>query len=166
VANLVRDNEVITNMFGGVGTYSVLMAKKNKTCKVYNIDSNPVATELCRINAKLNKVENNVISILGDAREVIEKQIDAKSNRVLMPLPEKAKEFVSSAIKALNEGKGIIHYFAHIAASNRNLGLHEGEVDTEDAFKDYRHRILQTRIVREVGPRYYQIVSDVYIGDG
>ena len=166
VATLVRDNEVITNMFGGVGTYSVLMAKKNKTCKVYNIDSNPVATELCRINAKLNKAENNVISILGDAREVIEKQIDAKSNRVLMPLPEKAKEFVSSAIKALNEGKGIIHYFAHIAASNRNLGLHEGEVDTEDAFKDYRHRILQTRIVREVGPRLYQIVSDVYIGDG
>ena len=83
-----------------------------------------------------------------------------------MPLPEKAKEFVSSAIKALNEGKGIIHYFAHIAASNRNLGLHEGKVDTEDAFKDYRHRILQTRIVREVGPRLYQIVSDVYIGDG
>ena len=53
VATLVRDNEVITNMFGGVGTYSVLMAKKNKTCKVYNIDSNPVATELCRINEKI-----------------------------------------------------------------------------------------------------------------
>jgi len=166
VANLVRDNEVITNMFGGVGTFSVLMAKKNKTCKVYNIDSNPVATELCRINAKLNKVENNVISILGDAREVIETQIDGKSTRVLMPLPEKAKEFVSSAIKTLNEGKGIIHYFAHIGAGSRKLGLHEGELDTEDAFKDYRYRILQTRIVREVGPRLYQIVSDVYICDG
>jgi tRNA (guanine37-N1)-methyltransferase len=165
VANLVGDNEVITNMFGGVGTYSILMAKKNKTCRVYNIDSNPVAIDLCRINAKLNKVENNVISILGDAREVIEKQIVAKSNRVLMPLPEKAKEFVSSAVKALNEGKGIIHYFAHVFASNRNLGLHEGKIDTKDAFKDYRYRILQTKIVREVGPRLYQIVSDVYIGD-
>jgi tRNA (guanine37-N1)-methyltransferase len=122
--------------------------------------------ELCRINAKLNKVENNVISILGDAREVIETQIDGKSTRVLMPLPEKAKEFVSSAVKALNEGKGIIHYFAHIGASSRKLGLREGEIDTEDAFKDYRYRILQTRIVREVGPRLYQIVSDVYICDG
>ena len=30
VAELVRDNEVVTNMFGGVGTYSILMAKKNK----------------------------------------------------------------------------------------------------------------------------------------
>lgn len=166
VANLVRDNEVITNMFGGVGTYSVVMAKKNKTCKVYNIDSNPVADELCRINVKLNRVENNVVSILGDAREVIDKQIDGKSNRVLMPLPEKAKEFVSPAIKALKEGKGIIHYFAHIRASNRKLGLHEGEKDTEDAFKNYRYRILHTRIIREVGPRFYQIVSDVYIRGG
>lgn len=166
VANLVRDNEVITNMFGGVGTYSVVMAKKNKTCKVYNIDSNPVADELCRINVKLNRVENNVVSILGDAREVIDKQIDGKSNRVLMPLPEKAKEFVSPAIKALKEGKGIIHYFAHIRAGNRKLGLHEGEKDTEDAFKNYRYRILHTRIIREVGPRFYQIVSDVYIRGG
>jgi tRNA (guanine37-N1)-methyltransferase len=161
VAELVRDNEVITNMFGGVGTYSILMAKKNKTCTVYSIDSNPVASELCRINAKLNKVEDNVISIHGDARGVIEKQIDGKSNRVLMPLPEKAKEFVSSAKKALNEGKGTIHYFAHVEASNRKLGLHEGVIDTDDAFKNYQYYIRQTRIVREVGPRLYQIVSDV-----
>lgn len=163
VAKMVRDNEVITNMFGGVGTYSILMAKKNKTCKVYSIDSNPVAAELCRINAKLNRVEDKVISILGDAREVIEKQIGDKSNRVLMPLPEKAKEFVSSAIKALIEGNGIIHYFAHIRASNRKQGLHEGVIDTEDAFRNFNHDILQTRIVREVGPRLYQIVSDVYL---
>lgn len=161
VAGLVRDNEVIANMFGGVGTYSILMAKKNKTCTVYNIDSNPVATELCRINAKLNKVEDNVISILGDARVVIEKQIVGKSNRVLMPLPEKAKEFVSTAKDALSGGKGTIHYFAHVRASNRILGLHEGVTDTTDAFKNYRFYILQTRIVREVGPRLYQIVSDV-----
>ena len=80
-----------------------------------------------------------------------------------MPLPEKAKEFVSSAIKALIEGNGIIHYFAHIRASNRKQGLHEGVIDTEDAFRNFNHDILQTRIVREVGPRLYQIVSDVYL---
>jgi len=121
------------------------MAKKNNTCTVYSIDSNPVATELCRINAKLNKVEDNVISILGDARGVIEKQIDGKSNRVLMPLPEKAKEFVSSAKKALNEGKGTIHYFAHVGASNRKLGLHEGVIDTENAFKNYQYYISSNK---------------------
>lgn len=163
VAGLVRDNEVITNMFGGVGTFSILMAKKNKTCKVYTIDSNPIANELCRINAKLNKVEDKVISILGDARDVIEEQIGNKCDRVLMPLPEKTKEFVSSAIKALKGGRGAIHYFAHIRASSRRLGLHEGRMDTEEAFKNYRYYSVQTRIVREVGPRLYQIVSDVYL---
>jgi tRNA (guanine37-N1)-methyltransferase len=74
VAMMVRDGEVITNMFAGVGTYSVLIAKKNKRCKVYSIDSNPVAIELCRINAKANKVEDNVVPLLGDAQEVIKKK--------------------------------------------------------------------------------------------
>ena len=74
IAMMVRDGEVITNMFAGVGTYSVLMAKKNKTCKVYSIDSNPVATELCRINSVINKVEDNVVPLLGDAQEVIKKK--------------------------------------------------------------------------------------------
>jgi tRNA (guanine37-N1)-methyltransferase len=74
VAMMVRDGEVITNMFAGVGTYSVLIAKKNKRCKVYSIDSNPVAIELCRVNAKVNKVEENVVPLLGDAREVIKKK--------------------------------------------------------------------------------------------
>jgi tRNA (guanine37-N1)-methyltransferase len=163
VAKMVRDNEVITNMFGGVGTYSILIAKQNRSCKVYSIDSNPIAAEFCRINARLNRVEDKVISIFGDAREVIDREIGGKSNRVLMPLPEKAKEFVSSAINALNGGNGIIHYFAHIRACNRKEGLHEGIMDAEDAFRNFDHDILQTRIVREVGPRLYQIVSDVYL---
>src|SRR5919199_1142925 len=83
----------ITNMFAGVGTYSILIAKNNKSCKVYSIDSNPVANELAFINTKLNKVQGQVIPICGDAREVIIRQLKGTSTRVLMPLPEKAKEF-------------------------------------------------------------------------
>lgn len=83
-----------------------------------------------------------------------------------MPLPEKAKEFVESAVAALSERKGTIHYFAHVRAKNRKLGIEAGVTDTADAFRDYRHRILNTRIIREVGPRLYQIVSDVVLFGG
>ncbi|HET7344259.1 MAG TPA: class I SAM-dependent methyltransferase family protein, partial [Nitrososphaeraceae archaeon] len=32
IGKMVSDNEIITNMFAGVGTYSIIMAKHNKTC--------------------------------------------------------------------------------------------------------------------------------------
>ena len=163
IGKMVSDNEIITNMFAGVGTYSIIMAKHNKTCRVYSIDSNPVANDLAEINVKLNKVQDRVLPIFGDAKEVINKEIKGKSHRVLMPLPEKAKEFVDSAVMALKENKGIIHYFAHVKALTKSLAREKGVVDTKDAFYEYHHEILATKVVREVGPRIYQIVSDVSI---
>jgi tRNA (guanine37-N1)-methyltransferase len=163
IAKMVTDNEIVTNMFGGVGTYSILIAKKNKTCKVYSIDSNPDANELAVVNVKINKVQDNVLPICGDAREVINSKLKGLSNRVLMPLPERAKEFVDSAVLALKGNRGIIHYFAHIKARTKKLAEHEGAIDVKHAFINYEHTILATRVVREVGPRRYQIVSDVCI---
>jgi tRNA (guanine37-N1)-methyltransferase len=165
ISKMVTDNEIITNMFAGVGTYSILIAKSNKSCKVYSIDSNPVANELALINAKLNKVQERVIPICGDAREVINKQLKGTSTRVLMPLPEKAKQFVDSAVLALREKKGMIHYFAHIKAPSRKLALDNAAVDVKHAFVKYECRIVSTRVVREVGPRLYQTVSDVIVAE-
>ncbi|MDQ3968123.1 MAG: methyltransferase, partial [Thermoproteota archaeon] len=75
IANMVGEGETIVNMFAGVGTYSILIARMNKTCKVYSIDSNAVAAELCEANAKLNKVQDRVVSIHGDAGKVIKDEL-------------------------------------------------------------------------------------------
>jgi tRNA (guanine37-N1)-methyltransferase len=163
VSNMIADNEIITNMFAGVGTYSILIAKNNKTCKVYSIDSNPIANELALLNAELNKVQERVIPICGDAKEVIVKQLRGTSTRVLMPLPEKAKEFVDFAVMALKEEKGMIHYFAHIKATSKKLALDNAALDIQYAFTNHDYRIVSTRIVREVGPHLYQIVSDIIV---
>ncbi len=162
IAKMVGDNETIVNMFAGVGTYSVVIAKMSKNCKVYSIDSNPTASELNEINAKLNKVQDRVVSICGDAAKVIEEQLAGQASRVLMPLPERAKDFVDSAVIALKE-KGIVHYFAHVKADNKKAGQQLGLKDAHDAFAKYDHHVLGTRVVREVGPRIYQIVSDVSV---
>lgn len=163
ISKMIADNEIITNMFAGVGTYSILIAKNNETCKVYSIDSNPIANELALVNAELNKVQERVIPICGDAREVIVKQLRGTSTRVLMPLPEKAKEFVDFAVMALREKKGMIHYFAHIKATSKKLVLDNAALDIKNAFTDHDYRIVSTRVVREVGPRMYQTVSDIIV---
>ena len=162
IAEMVGDSETIVNMFAGVGTYSVVIAKTNKTCKVYSIDSNAAASELDRENAKLNKVQERIVTICADAAVVIKEKLAGQADRVLMPLPERAKEFVDPAVTALKR-KGIVHYFAHVKADSKKAGQELGLKDAHDAFSKFDHMVLAVRVVREVGPRIYQIVADVSV---
>ena len=114
ISNLVNDNETIVNMFGGIGMFSILSAKK-KSCIVYNIDINPDASKLCEENTRLNKLKGNVISLNGDASDIIKNELQNSANRVLMLLPERSDEFLDSAISSLKTN-GIIHYYSHIHA--------------------------------------------------
>jgi tRNA (guanine37-N1)-methyltransferase len=78
-----------------------------------------------------------------------------------MPLPERAFEFIDLAILALKNKKGIIHFFAHIKSHNKLCSLEEGKKYTNNVFGSYNSRIVSCRVVREVGPRIYQIVTDI-----
>jgi len=160
IANLIQNGEVMTNMFAGIGMFSIMAAKKKK-CTVYSLDINPVASKLCEINMRLNKLAGNVISINGDASEIIKEQLINKSDRTLMLLPERSDEFLDSAIDTTKDG-GIIHYYSHIHADKKTEA---GKLSEEHYLKvtPVKSEILHSKIVRPVGPRYYQTVVDVKI---
>ncbi len=163
IAKLTEPNEVIVNMFGGIGTFSIIISRYNKSAKVYSIDSNPIATDMCRQNIEINKLTGNVIPVLGDAEQEIHKSLKGIAKRVLMPLPEKARDFVDAAVSSLENGSGMIHYFCHVGADNKKTAIQNGVMDTSESFSKFNHTIRNVRVVREVGPRFYQIVSDVLI---
>lgn len=160
IANLVQDGEIIVNMFAGVGMFSIMIAKKKK-CTVYSIDINPIAAKLCEKNIIANKLAGNVISINGDASQIIQEQLENKSDRTLMLLPERSDEFLKSAISATKSG-GIIHYYSHIHADKKS---NAGKLSEEHYLQvtPVKSEILGSKIVRAVGPRYYQTVVDVKI---
>jgi tRNA (guanine37-N1)-methyltransferase len=166
IASLTSEDEVVTNMFAGVGTFSIIICKYRNVKKVFNVDINRTAHELSIYNSRLNKMEEKIESFCGDAKEVVKSHIIGKSNRVLMPLPEKAKYFVSDAVACLKEEQGMIHYFQHVRADSKKLAVESGRSETEDAFREYSHDIPFLHVVREVGPRFYQLVSDVLIKKG
>jgi tRNA (guanine37-N1)-methyltransferase len=147
-------------MFAGVGMFSIMAAKK-KRCTVYSLDINPVASELCEQNIKLNKLLGNVISINGETSKIIEEQLENKSDRTLMLLPEKSDEFLNAAIKT-TKNKGIIHYYSHIHADKKSDA---GKLSEKHFLEvtPVKSEILNSKIVRPVGPRYYQTVVDVKI---
>ena len=49
IANLIQNGEIMTNMFAGIGMFSIMAAKKKK-CRVYSLDINPIASKLCEAN--------------------------------------------------------------------------------------------------------------------
>ena len=160
ISNLVNDNETIVNMFGGIGMFSILSAKK-KSCTVYNIDINPDASKLCEENTRLNKLKGNVISLNGDASDIIKKELQNSANRVLMLLPERSDEFLDSAISSLKTN-GIIHYYSHIHADKKQDAAKLSEVHFLKTNATHS-KILNSKIVRPIGPRFYQTVVDAAI---
>ncbi len=161
IADLVQDGEIVINMFGGVGMFSIIAAKRKK-CTVYNIDINPIAAKLCEKNIELNKkLVGRVVSIHGDAAKMIEVQFRDQGDRVLMLLPERSDEFLNSAILA-TKSNGIIHYYSHIHADKKSQAAKLSEKHYLDT-TPIKSKILNSKIVRAVGPRYYQTVVDVRI---
>ena len=161
IADLVQPGETVANLFAGVGAFSIIIAKKVPETRIYSIDINPKAHQQALENIKINKLNEKVIPILGDARNVVSK-ITGKAERVLMPLPEKAKEYLNTALEVLKPPFGIVHYYTHTYASRRENAFKEPAKEVENVLKN-RYSIISQRIVREVGPRWYQVVLDLKV---
>ncbi|MCX8153164.1 MAG: methyltransferase, partial [Candidatus Bathyarchaeota archaeon] len=163
VASLVSKNEVVVDLFSGVGPFAVLIAKKNDEAKVYAVDINPDAVALLKRNIRLNRVENRVIPIQGDAKQVIEKQLAGIADRVIMNLPEKAIGYVDVACKALKDAGGIIHFYCFIRRPN---SLEEMKLCFSNAVEKTGRKVaafLFARSVRETAPYEQQMVLDAKI---
>jgi len=167
IAQLVKPGEVVINMFAGVGSFSIVIAKKSRPSKVYSIDLNPTAIEYLKENIALNKVEDIVVPILGDAKEVVNSKLLNTADRVLMPLPAKAYEYLPEAIKALRNFSGWIHYYDFTYAKKnedpKQKMIKKVESKLGNAGFPIDFFIQNSRVVRSVGPNWYQVVLDIRI---
>jgi len=94
IARKVESEDTVVNMFAGVGCFSITIAKHANPEKVFSIDVNPAAIQFMQDNIRLNRVYGKVIPLLGDSKELINNRLQQVADRVLMPLPEKAREYL------------------------------------------------------------------------
>jgi tRNA (guanine37-N1)-methyltransferase len=165
VGTLVGREEVVVNMFAGVGCFSIIMGKHSLARRVYSIDINPAAVQLMRENIALNRMRRRVEAICGDAREVVAERFLNSVDRVLMPLPEKAYEYLDIAVLALQESRGVVHYYDFIHAGRGESPVNKGVVKVDKKLGERRieYVVTASRIVRMVGPRWYQIALDIQV---
>ncbi len=105
IASLVREGEVVINMFAGVGPFPLMIDRHASPSEVYAIDLNPEAHRLMVRNVELNHART-VKPVLGDARSEILRL--PMADRIIMNLPHSAHEFIPYAVPRLKDG-GMIH---------------------------------------------------------
>ncbi|MCS7385244.1 MAG: class I SAM-dependent methyltransferase family protein [archaeon GB-1867-005] len=165
IAKKVKDGEVIVNMFAGIGTYSIIIAKHANPQKILSIDINPHAYNLMKININLNKVEDKVIPLLGDARDIVLEKCVNLANRVLMPLPKLSIEYLPYAVKALENARGWVHPYEFIKADKSENPVKKAAKKYAEKLNEIgvKFNIAYGRTVGEVAPRKYRVVLDIKI---
>jgi tRNA (guanine37-N1)-methyltransferase len=63
-------------------------------------------------NIKLNKLKN-VEAVLGDARKVVKERFTGWADRIAMPLPKGALEFLDAAFAAATPGC-VVHFYSMV----------------------------------------------------
>jgi tRNA (guanine37-N1)-methyltransferase len=165
IARLVENDEVIVNMFAGVGCYSIVISKHSNPAKIYSIDINPVAVRYMRENILLNKMADKVLPLKGDAREIVVKKLRNQADRVFMPLPEKAYNYLDAALSAVKPQGGWIHYYAFEHARKEESPIKKAKAKIVEVLKpqNVTFELPLGRVVRQTGPNWYQIAIDIQI---
>ncbi|MEM4700040.1 MAG: class I SAM-dependent methyltransferase family protein [Candidatus Nezhaarchaeales archaeon] len=164
VASLANEGELVFNMFAGVGCFSILLARL-KMAEVVSVDLNVDAARLMAENVSLNKVRGLVHVIHGDSRSLGLAGEGSWADRVLMPLPLKSLEFLDAAIHA-SKLHGVIHFYGE-AVGTKDEALRRTQLSVERRARELgaKVRLLGGRVVREVGPRTFQVVLDLSLED-
>ncbi|MBN2141882.1 class I SAM-dependent methyltransferase family protein [Candidatus Woesearchaeota archaeon] len=108
VAGLVQPGEEVLVMFSGCGPYTCVIAKNTPALSVVGVEINPVGHDYAVENLKINKRENAEV-FLGDVRNVVP-SLKRKFDRILMPLPKNASEYLDVALAAAKKGATIHMY--------------------------------------------------------
>jgi tRNA wybutosine-synthesizing protein 2 len=107
MAHVSNRNEVVADMFAGIGYFSIPMAAHSKPKKIYAAEINPIAySYLCK-NIELNNVPRTVIPLLGDCRKEVPENI---ADRVIMGYLHETWKFLPKAVRVIGKNGGIIHY--------------------------------------------------------
>ncbi|MFX0096423.1 MAG: class I SAM-dependent methyltransferase family protein [Candidatus Hodarchaeota archaeon] len=161
IAAQIESKETVLDMFAGVGPFSVLIAK-TKGANVYAIDINPHAMHYLRQNILMNRVNNLVVAILGEARRIVEKDYRGMVDRVIMNLPEGASQYLDVACLATKPSGGTIHYYEFRSS---DTPVEEAMAEMSNKIEAHGRKLesISGRKIKESAPFKWHVGLDIKI---
>jgi tRNA (guanine37-N1)-methyltransferase len=130
---------------------------KRKRATVCSCELNEEAFDLHVENNRVNKVEEKVRMVMADAMR-LPGLLNERFDRILMPLPSRSNLYLGAALSLAKPG-GLIHYYRHM--SGKNVAEAEANLAHELSSIAGERRGFTTRKVREIGPRYIELVAEI-----
>lgn len=157
IAEMVKPKEDVLVMFAGVGPLAIAIEKRQpKVGSIVAVESNKAAVDYLKENVRINKLEKTK-PVLGDVRKVI----NGKFNRILMPLPMTAVDFLDVASKAAKKN-GVIHLYC---VSDERDEFKDVLPKIADKLKELnrKYKIVRKQIVVPYAPRKNKVRIDIKV---
>jgi tRNA (guanine37-N1)-methyltransferase len=146
IAKQVKKTEKVLVMFSGIAPFPITIYKHSKPKEIHAIEINPKAHKLAQENLKLNKIKN-IYLYKGNVKKVLPKL--KKFDRIVMPAPKNADQFLDLALKHLNK-KGIIHLYT--------FAREEDFKELKNKYKKFKPKLKKCG---QTSPRIYRVCLDL-----
>ncbi len=163
IGKMIKPGENVLVMFSGVCPSPIIYAKMQPDLnRAYGVELNPVAHRYAEENVRINRVQTKVVPVCGNVREVCP-GLGVKFDRITMPLPRGAHEFLDVAFRSVKKN-GIIHFYYYDyegALFDKAL-----EYVRSAALKAKKKvKILDKRKILPYGPRIWKICVEFRVLD-
>ena len=160
IASQVKEGETVLVMFSGIMPFGIAIAKKVRA-KVYGIELNPEAHRYALENARINKVSDRVVPLLGRVEDLA-KNFFGKCDRVIMPLPFGSEHFLKHGLLCLKK-RGMLHFYSR--GTEENPFDDAGKILEKECLQlGKKFRVLGRRKVQMYAPRRWKVCLDVEVG--
>jgi len=169
IANLVRKGERVLVMFSGCSPYELVIAKHSLAKRIVGIEKNPIAHQYGLENVSLNKAnekEKRIELFCGDVRHVVPifSEEEARFDRIIMPLPKVAYEFLSNALDVARKG-AIIHLYAFDEWKGEKEMIKDWTLKLKEQLGETKRRVKVKNIVKagDYAPNVFRICLDLEV---
>lgn len=150
----VGKGEEILVMFSGVAPYPCVLSRNTEAKSITGVEINPDAHHYALENVRLNKI-NNVTLYNDDVDNIVSGL--GKFDRIMMPLPKTAEDFLDTALSAAKDDT-IIHYYDFLHVDN----FYKAKEKVKEACRknDLGCEIISLNRCGQHAPRVYRICLD------
>ncbi|MFX0043695.1 MAG: class I SAM-dependent methyltransferase family protein [Candidatus Hodarchaeota archaeon] len=161
LATLIKDGEIIVDMFAGIGYFSLPIATHALPEKIYSIEINPVSYNFLLENIRINHLEDIIFPISGNSKEEVLNlsKSGIKADRVIMGVFPAPKEFIKEAL-SLTKDNGTIFHYEGVVGKDKYDSLFK-EFNEEAKKVSFKSELKQHRIIKSYGPNLYHTVLDI-----
>ena len=155
IAEQVRKGEEILVMFSGCAPYPCVLSKNTDAKHITGIELNPEGHEYAKKNVAINKLKN--ITLINDDVKKACKKMTKKYDRILMPLPKNAEDFLEPALHVAKKNT-TIHFYNFLHETE----FEEAERKVKEACKKKKLKYKKKKLIKagQQSPRTYRICLD------